>query len=281
MTKDGKISTLDAKAIRAGISRGWSWEEFMAKYDCSKQDLKFRISSLYSKSKKDLKEVLVGIEENGKKNRKPKAKKTTKSSSEAKTELEVAETKAVEAVADLGGLREEEARLSEIVIALENEQKSLVARHRGQIGAMQELGKEIDRIKQAFDDCAAKYKDAMAKTRSVEEDIEKVLATKREAKVKLEDVRRQISDLMRVVVFVYNNGNIEVQEGEMTLDDSGYEVVYEKMRDDVRYETLRVIDIKALAKVICIRANAKKSGSKEVEFLFDNQDLEIIFGQVG
>lgn len=277
---DKKISTLDAKAVRAGISRGWSWEEFMEKYDCTKQDLKFRISSLYSKSKKDLKEVLLGIEENGKKNRKTKSKKPTLSSG-TKTEPKAAETEEVDADADLERLRKEEGRLSEVVMTLENEQKTLTAKHRNQIEAMQELGDEVDRIKKAFDACAAKYKDAMAQTRSVEDDMEKVLASKREAKVKLEDVRRQISSLTHVVVFVYNNGKIEVQEGEMALDDSGYESVYEKMRDDEKYETLRIIDIKSLAKVLCIKANAEKSGSKKVEFLFDNMDLEKIFGQVG
>ena len=270
-----KFAAITSKAIRLGINKGWSWSDFTEKYGCTKHDLIFRISSLF-KTNKDRKDVIGSIDAN-EKIRKPKKSKKKSNENKAADVKVVEAEKAKPEVEPLDGLVVEETRLSEVVMMLENEQKSCIEKHHKEVAGMQELSKEIDRIKSDYDACVTKYKDALTKTRAIEEDMEKVLASKKEAKAKLEEVRKKISDLTHVVIFVYANGNIEVQEGEIELDYSGYEDLFISMRDDETYETLRVIDIKSLAKVISIRNNAKKSASKKIEFMFDNEELENYF----
>ena len=285
---------LDAKAIKSGIKVGWGYKEFQKKYGCDKRELRFLVSKLYSKNSKDRADILKAIEENSKTSKKAaskaskdaapnekKADKEAKSSNVTNSETAPkAEVAAIES--NLDGLRAEEAKYSDAVIALENERIKLIAKHRTQVAKMQDVRKDIEDIEARLKACSDKFTAIAAETRATEDDIEKVCASKRDAKAKLDEIRKEIDRNTRVVIFVFNNGNIEVQEGELELDDTDYELVYKTIRDDERLENLRIIDVKTLAKIMCIKANGMKvSPNKRIEFMFDNKDLEAIYTQIG
>ena len=285
------IVKIDIKNIMIDMKKGYTWADYEAKYGYSKDEIMYEISRCYSKNAKKRQEILGGIEANSKvKRKKPVVEVREEAKKEKPDEATVAsespeaaaETTAGNLPCTLEELLEKEARLSAIVIELEKEQKDFVTQHRGGMKKVRALATEIDKLEEKFSACIDKYKDVMAEIRNIEDLIERVSASRRDAKDELSRIRDEIEKFTHVVVFVYDNGSIEVQEGSLTLDDHGHEDLYKELRDDERCENLRIIDIKTLAKAICIKSNSAASAPNiKVEFLFDNEEVERLFDQLG
>jgi chromosome segregation ATPase len=228
-----------------------------------------------------LRKIISQIESNGKKSsrggRKARAEINVNNIPEIEDmELPTLEEQTKKAPSTLEELKAAEEALSNEVIELEKQHVRQCADHRDCAERLRAIDKDLDKLRSQLDKCAAEYQQVVAETRKVEDEMERTTAERREKNAQLEEVRNKIEDLSKVVIFVSNDGSIEVAEGEIALDEGGFEELYGSMRDDEQYETFRIIDIKTLARAICIKRNT----TVKTEFMFDNAQLEQKFLQI-
>ena len=103
--------------------------------------------------------------------------------------------------------------------------------------------------------------------------MKKLSEEKREKADELDALRAQIRNVMRVVVFVYNDESISAPDAELTLDDSGYEKVKSSLIQRPECRRLAIWEIELLARTIRVMVHLERAG-KEVEFVFENSTVE-------
>ncbi len=281
MSRRRSLYSIDARDVREGIHQGLTIDGFCDKYSCSEEDFRIQLAYIYNKSERDLRKIISQIESNGKKSsrggRKARAEINVNNIPEIEDmELPTLEEQTKKAPSTLEELKAAEEALSNEVIELEKQHVRQCADHRDCAERLRAIDKDLDKLRSQLDKCAAEYQQVVAETRKVEDEMERTTAERREKNAQLEEVRNKIEDLSKVVIFVSNDGSIEVAEGEITLDEGGFEELYGSMRDDEQYETFRIIDIKTLARAICIKRNT----TVKTEFMFDNAQLEQKFLQI-
>ena len=285
MSRRRTLYSINARDVREGIHQGLTFDGFCSKYGCSEDDFRIQLAHIYNKSDKDLRRIISQIESNGKKTknngsrggRKAHAKINENNIPEIEDmELPAPEEQTKEAPSTLEELKTAEEALSNEVIELEKQHVRQCADHRDCAERLRVIDEDLDKLRSQLDKCAAEYQKVVAETRKVEDEMERTTAERREKNAQLEEIRSKIEDLSRVVIFVSNDGDIEVAEGEIALDEGGFEELYSSMRDDEQYETFRIIDIKTLARAICIKRNT----TAKTEFMFDNVQLEQKFLQI-
>jgi len=281
MSRRRSLYSIDARDVREGIHQGLTIDGFCDKYSCSEEDFRIQLAYIYNKSDRDLRKIISQIESNGKKSsrggRKARAEINVNNISEIEDmELPTLEEQTKKAPSTLEELKAAEEALSNEVIELEKQHVRQCADHRDCAERLRAIDKDLDKLRSQLDKCAAEYQQVVAETRKVEDEMERTTAERREKNAQLEEVRNKIEDLSKVVIFVSNDGSIEVAEGEITLDEGGFEELYGSMRDDEQYESFRIIDVKTLARAICIKRNT----TVKTEFMFDNAQLEQKFLQI-
>jgi len=281
MSRRRSLYSIDARDVREGIHQGLTIDGFCDKYSCSEEDFRIQLAYIYNKSERDLRKIISQIESNGKKSsrggRKARAEINVNNIPEIEDmELPTLEEQTKKAPSTLEELKAAEEALSNEVIELEKQHVRQCADHRDCAERLRAIDKDLDKLRSQLDKCAAEYQQVVAETRKVEDEMERTTAERREKNAQLEEVRNKIEDLSKVVIFVSNDGSIEVAEGEITLDEGGFEELYGSMRDDEQYESFRIIDVKTLARAICIKRNT----TVKTEFMFDNAQLEQKFLQI-
>lgn len=285
MSRRKTLYSINARDVREGIHQGLTFDGFCSKYGCSEDEFRAQLTRIYNKSDKDLRKIISQIESNSKKpksngsrrGRKARAKIDVNNIPEIEDmELPTLEEQTKKAPSTLEELKAAEEALSNEVIELEKQHVRQCADHRDCAEQLRAIDKDLDKLRSQLDKCAAEYQKVVAETRKVEDEMERTTAERREKNAQLEEIRSKIEDLSKVVIFVSNDGNIEVAEGEIALDEGGFEELYGSMRDDEQYETFRIIDIKTLARAICIKRNT----TVKTEFMFDNAQLEQKFLQI-
>lgn len=277
------LEVMTSRDLRECVKNGYTWPDFEQKYGCTKEDIESKIRKLYYRKSGEADKIIRDIDGNGKKN---KASAKSKKSVEAACVEDVFEESRESEISELDQKRDEllaeETRLSGIVMTLEKEQKNLAEKHRCQIRGMQELSKKVEGIKRSLNECLAKFKDVVSITRSIQDDMNSVVNKKSQAKAELDEVRRKIAELSRVTIFVYGDGNFEIQEGDVELNSNGCDKKFQELilSHDTNLGNLRVNEVKAIAKAICIEKNAKKSSGKNIEFVFNDKNLEDFFNKM-
>lgn len=284
MSRRRNVYSLDAKAIREGIRNGFTKKDFCTKHGCDEDAFDCQLAQIYSRNDRELKKIKKQIAANEKKPHKAPSKNGKKA--DASEEIIIAEvsTEATEPIIEaeeneeptLEKLQAAEKELSDIVITLETEHKNLCSQHRDCTEKLKNIDTEIDQIRSQLDRCVADYTKIIAEAREVEDEMELITAERRKKNAELKEVRDKIVELTKVVVFVSLDGSVEDAQGKLTLDDAGADELYLEMRDDAKYENFRIVEIKSLAKAVCIKRNS----TVKTEFMFDNPELEQAFLQI-
>lgn len=167
-------------------------------------------------------------------------------------------------------LKKQEKELSSDVCALEGVHKSLANKRRGLMeqlaeakSALEELLKELSLQKQNVANIYTEYN-------LCAEEMARVNEQRKNLKEQLESVRTQITELKKVTLFIYQNGDIEIEEGK-PVQISNEEVIstFNHLICYPEAGTLTVNEIRAVAK---LREMVKAYQANEilVELFFDS-----------
>ena len=249
------IYALSARDIQECLVKGFTKSDFCEKFFCEEAAFLNQLSLVYGKNDKEYRRIIRKLGSNEK--QKGRKKKSV----------------VPEPVDELAELKSKESAQSDVVIAIETEHKDLCSKHRVCIDTLRRIDKDIDEIKQLLDKACVEYTETITTARQLEGEMTQISHKYRQEKAALDEIRSKIESLTHAVVFVSQSGSIELAEGEIELNDDGFEELYKELRDIEFYEDLKVKEIKQLARVICIARNS----SIDIEFMFDSQILEDFF----
>ena len=213
------LQSMTARTIRVRIKGGDTPEELCSRYSCTEDELKARISKLYTHSKQ-AKEIWNNLVANRKINRKAEQPPAEETAQPEETTVAENVTTVIEdsntpetATVTLEELLAKEEDLSKKIMEIETERKRLVAEHVGYLNNVRAIEGELRGILESLASCQARYDEAIEKANSivavVTDKINPVLRSERAA---LEAVRREIEAKKTVTLFVYEEGHIEAPD---------------------------------------------------------------------
>ena len=268
------MKNLTAKKIQICLKNGYTPEEMMEKYECSLEELEAEISRIYHEGNgTKAKAIFAEFEANRKKaNRRKKPVETVV---EEPTTEEPAPTEPTPAPRTLADLQSEENTLSHEVMALEAQYEALLGNHRVDYAKLRAVQERLEKLKAELIKCKNDYEQVAANIDRISKELNEVSKNRRDKLVALDQVRQEIDEMLAVVLYVYEDGQIEAPEHpEFILDDTGHEALAIQLfteKSDCLAQLL-VPDVVTLARLLKISEKAER-----FNLICDNADLERAF----
>ena len=185
-------------------------------------------------------------------------------------------------ISHLEELQEKETLLSQDIISDEEAHKEMVARRR-------EINLSFKKVKNALSELQRLLKLNEEKTSALIEeynDLSTKMRTKssdiKAKKAILADIREQIDNLKKCVVYVFADGNIEVENASISDVDDDEDEVAERLLTLVQYaeaEELTIKDLKTVAKLELMVAELIADGIN-YELFFDSETVQKFYETV-
>lgn len=185
-------------------------------------------------------------------------------------------------ISHLEELQEKESLLSQDIISDEEAHKEMVARRR-------EINLSFKKVKNALSELQRLLKLNEEKTSALIEeynDLSTKMRTKssdiKAKKAILADIREQIANLKKCVVYVFADGNIEVENASISDVDDDEDEVAERLLTLVQYaeaEELTIKDLKTIAKLELMVAELIADGIN-YELFFDSETVQKFYETV-
>ena len=297
---------INAKKIQICLKNGFTLEETAQKYQTTEELLKTRIEQLYS-APTTAKKIFDSFEQNSKqKRRRPSHESTIKLFEKSSTrsiltpqgprmvQTPVVQIKSeptvqakvapvvqaksspvaqVKSEPTLSDLREEEARLSAIIMEIEGEHNELSNQHRTCIVGLRKLQDDMANIKESLIDCKRKFDKLVTEADSIAVQMNENSAHRRETVEELEKVRQKVEELTSVTICVASDGTIEAPDNpDFVINDEGFQAIRSEIAEKDECLDLRVRDVITLARLLKICENIKR-----VTLICDHEELEKAF----
>lgn len=262
-----------AKELNLALKEGKGLKYFLEKYDCSEEQVRDRICTLYSKNPKAANKILADLKANDKRNRNKECpqikeipeKEVEKNGESFNNNDIVSEPQLQEE--SLDELKIKEKALSDDVIKSEIAHKDLCQKRYEKLKLLRDIMARTGELKAELKTLDGKFKKTAQEANKIGEEMNKVATARREKCVELEKTRKEIEERSKVALYVYSSGDIEC---EIETNDDGSEELYDSLLKLEVCQEFRLKEIRTLAKVICI---AKNSQDVVFEVVFDNNDL--------
>lgn len=173
-------------------------------------------------------------------------------------------------ILDLEQLKAQEQELSAEVCRLEGKHKELVSKRRDLVGALERAHKALKELKRILHEQESNVTNLYDQYNEYADEMEAINQERRACKELLENTRRQIADLQKITILVYQNGHIEVENAEIpTISDEDEEIISEVGKLVLMPEAGEITgnEMKTIAKL-----------KKMVKFYEDNDNtFELVF----
>lgn len=302
-----KKRELDYATLMAKVdlpNDGWGFDEFEEKYGYSEDELIAHVRDNLCKKETWARRIIKRIRRNTERRRAAAAKSVAEEAeasattpvavdttdetvshpmveessepaedtSDAADDADVA-TPEVPIAEQLAELQQLETEQREKVIALERQHAKLASKQRETPGKLEKIAEQLANIEQSYLAKKADYEAIVAENNELLKQINSVAQERREQAAILEEIRAEIAELRAVTLWVYADGTIEVDQSTFELDDSGYEALFAELVSKDELQELRAMDIRVLARLLCIVEHA----DIDVSFIFEMEDLKQAF----
>ena len=274
------ISQLTRKSVQMGLKKGWNFGDFEVKFECSEEEIRERIQSLYNHGEADgfIKEIERNAGKKGGQKPKPKKRYTEEPAAivvvvdPELTEKELPTEGRSVYVPSLEELQSTESELSAELMALETKHASLK-------GERKDIAKAIRGIEDSISKQLEQSSALVATANAKGEEMNNLSSTIAEKRAVLEEVRLQISEQKHITLCVYLDGTISpYDEGRVfNLDDSGYESLFLSLAQDDECSNLKIAEVKTLARLI---TGIRNASDLTFEVICENQELERVYKAV-
>ena len=266
------LSTLTGKKVRVMIKRGDTLNSLTEKYECTEDELRSRIDRLFT-IKGAAHDVWNQLVANGKKAKSSKSPVLDQEPEQEQTEEAIVSVDPDNTEAlGIQQLRESEEEKSKIVLSLEKELSAIMRERYELRKQFQTLRKEIADLKRTYLKKCQSAEKIIQRDNDLDKRMSEVAATCQEEKAALEAIRGKIEEASKIVLSVYENGEIALFEGILAnkLDDRGHEDLYNSLREREEAEDFRPRDLRVIARLIKIVSRI----SVPFDIIFENEEVE-------
>lgn len=273
-----KLNRINGKKMEVEIKNGATMEDFLEKYNCSRDEFLEYLKKNFSESA--MNSMLRNITRNSKRTKR-QSKNEQKHMNESQICEETMQIHEHEEVATnnndeiLQEMKEKEKNVELQIFEKEKEhQKSLSKRKnlfeqlRKQKEKMLDLKKIIEQRQIEVENISKEINEVTNKISAEKEDLSN-------DKQMLKEVRDYIKNLEKTSIFVYENGEIEIENSKTQQEITDWQNEFEILITNDLVENLSVKQIRQLAKLIVLEKQLRKEG-KEYEVTIENKMLETV-----
>jgi len=177
-------------------------------------------------------------------------------------------------ILDLEQLKAQEKELSAEVCLLEGKHKELVSKRRDLVGALERAQKALKELRRILHEQESNVTNLYEQYIECAEEMEAINQERRAYKELLEDTRKQIVDLQKITILVYQNSRIEVENAEIpTISDE--EIISEVSKLICMPEAgeITINELKTIAKLHKMVKFYEDNG-KAFELVFDSSKVQ-------
>lgn len=276
---------LTAKDIEEKIKKNFGMTEFAEYCCCEESDIEKHLSTVTS-NKRAIKYWMNRMKQNQKRNDKHRKNAVIKShndqlfikegeimsnSNEAAKETSERSEKSVED--EVLELKCKEQDLTEQILTLEAERKRLNQQNlelkKRRLKGKQELEELQSKLKNVLEECERDYNEYQ-RICSNREKVNSEISSKLDER---ERVRTEISEKEVINVFVYDSGEIEVNEVPYVVEK--WQESFHKIIDRTELEPLSLGQVKILSKALTLRQSSEKA--QKLQFVFESESVDEVF----
>ena len=175
---------------------------------------------------------------------------------------------------DLEQLKTQEQELSAEVCRLEGKHKELVSKRRDLVGALERAQRALKELRRILHEQESNVTNLYDQYNECADEMDAINQERRACKELLVDTRRQIVDLQKITILVYQNGHIEVENAEIpTISDE--EIISElgKLICMPEAGEITINEIKTIAKLQKMVKLYEDNGNA-FELVFDSSKVQ-------
>ena len=285
------LRRLRGKQLWLYIKQGFTIEDLLEKYQCTKEELEKYMEKNFEKKARD--SVRRELEKNGKKSGNNTAvivtqeeisKSTLKEIQKKARQMQeknimVMENKKDSDEMSLEKLKDRENALVTEICKQEDERKRTLAIRKT---LLEKLVTEKEKILELKKIILQRQKEVDEIFTKMVEIDKKITAESEELSANkkiLSEVREYIKVLEKVTIFVYENGEIKEEEAEVAEELPGLDEVFDSLIHNELVENLSVKQIRQLAKLLVLTEQRQKQG-QNYDLVFESEIVQKIFEQL-
>lgn len=285
------LRRLRGKQLWLYIKQGFTIEDLLEKYQCTKEELEKYMEKNFEKKARD--SVRRELEKNGKKSGNNTAvivtqeeisKSTLKEIQKKARQMQeknimVMENKKDSDEMSLEKLKDRENALVTEICKQEGERKRTLAIRKT---LLEKLVTEKEKILELKKIILQRQKEVDEIFTKMVEIDKKITAESEELSANkkiLSEVREYIKVLEKVTIFVYENGEIKEEEAEVAEELPGLDEVFDSLIHNELVENLSVKQIRQLAKLLVLTEQRQKQG-QNYDLVFESEIVQKIFEQL-
>lgn len=287
------LKQLKTKDIREAIKRGKGLSYLCEEFGSSEEVIVKQISLMYSKNQKEFESIIDDLKKVDRKTSR-KTHNTNVLTPQEYTKKVIKEIKGGSVVnetsvtskpldtlkstsnGDLASLKKQEEKLSKELTEIEVDYQRSINMHRGNLNSLRDLSAKLGKLGEELKRLMAEHERLVVETNKLSEETKAKYSVKKKKAKELKALREKITELEKVFVCVYQNGDISPLDDGPQLDDSGFELIHEEMLTKDEYQDLKVREIRTLARL----AQIVKHLDKTYEVIFDDPTLELYFANL-
>lgn len=285
------LRRLRGKQLWLYIKQGFTIEDLLEKYQCTKEELEKYMEKNFEKKARD--SVRRELEKNGKKSGNNTAvivtqeeisKSTLKEIQKKARQMQeknimVMENKKDSDEMSLEKLKDRENALVTEICKQEGERKRTLAIRKTLLEKLVTEKEKILELKKIILQRQKEVDEIFTKMVEIDKKItvesEELSANKKI----LSEVREYIKVLEKVTIFVYENGEIKEEEAEVAEELPGLDEVFDSLIHNELVENLSVKQIRQLAKLLVLTEQRQKQG-QNYDLVFESEIVQKIFEQL-
>ena len=287
------IKTLTAKDIRIAVKHGKTVPLLIDEYGFSSEEEFFSaICRIFSKST-EANRVISDLKKNGKKSH-SREKKENSPASSTQVSAEIlsfqeetiasAEEDEPDHTETISSLEAEELELSHILMELEITHKDLVSSHLNSKKVFLRMQKIIAELQRLVEENQKNLRCELAKIQKTSEEMAQVSKEAKTISSRLKLVRAKLEALKKGSIFVYENGNIEIENGEVPSTVCSKESLDSKFTRLVLWPrakdySVTLKDLTTVAKLLLWTEYLASSGLA-FEISFDSEEVQRFYEAV-
>ena len=265
------MTTLNAKLMEDKLKIGWTSEDFAQHLEISVEDFPTLLQRTFSS--RASRSMLAKLDQNQKRKKKLIRKKVTPMEVELETLPETEEpiSSSEQTLSDLEILRKKADVIQKEICEKEIHQNELFSQRRILYNSLKNKKEKLLQLQTLIDQHKTEVEEVVAKFADLSNQLSFLKAEISDQRRILEDIQSDIKSLEKVVIYVYNNGEIELENSEVEIPDTWTSLFPELIELDT-VEALTVKQIKQLAKLIAF-TRLLNDLSKKFEISFDNEEV--------
>lgn len=271
---------LNGKLIRMKAKKGWTVSDFAVYFGVSEDE--FLESAKKAFQEQSYKNLCVQLDRNQKrraknaKKRAHKIKVTSESVQENQVQEKIEGEKEMTVTEIINELKEKEEFIRKELCQREGKKSSLIVRRNSLYATLRKHKDEILkwecqilRVEKEVDETIRQIQEASKKIEIIKEEMD----LDREA---LESLRKEIVDLEKVSIFVYENGEIEAEGIELVVIPESWEDIYRDLSKEEVVEDLTIKQIRMLSKTMAFLGSI----DKKFEVTFEINQIQEVFDRI-